>query len=258
MDNKRGEQNRQAWGGDAYQAWVKRFGTPESYAERLKGRPETVVAQLLPYMGTISGKRILNMMGSNGNKAVALALMGAAVTVVDYSEENKAYALDLAEACGVHIDYVVSDVLQFTTETHFDIAFAEMGILHYFDDLVPFFDHIKGWLVPGGKCLIRDFHPVSTKLIQSRGSTAKVRKHKVSGDYFSTELIEKRVAFDKYLTEEGGESVYLRFWTLGEIVTAAAMAGLRIEGLWEAPNQSSESFDPGIPKTFTLLASRSE
>lgn len=48
--------------------------------------------------------------------------------------------------------------------------------------------------------------------------------------------------------------VYWRRWTLGEIVTAAASSGLVIRQLIEEPNLSSDVYDKGIPKTFTLVA----
>ena len=196
-------------------------------------------------------------MGSNGNKAVALALLGADVTVVDFSEGNRRYALDLAEACGVKINFILSDVLKMPKEVmsgDYDIVFAEMGILHYFSDLSPFMNVINSLLKDGGKAVLRDFHPVSTKLITSRGSTAKVRKHKVTGDYFDTSLEEKEVAYSKYLEEGEVEKVFLRKWNLGEIVTAVAHTGLKIESLTEEPNLSSDVFDKGIPKTFTIVA----
>jgi hypothetical protein len=41
--------------------------------------------------------------------------------------------------------------------------------------------------------VLRDFHPISTKLITSRG-----KKHKVTGDYFDTGLAVTQVAFSKY------------------------------------------------------------
>lgn len=110
--------------------------------------------------------------------------------------------------------------------------------------------------------MLRDFHPVTTKLISSKGSTAKVRKHKVSGDYFDTALEEKKVSYSKYLPASGGQTgekhsvVYWRRWTLGEIVTAAAASGLVIRELVEEPNLSSEVYDKGIPKTFTLVAEK--
>ena len=51
---------------------------------------------------------------------------------------------------------------------------------HYFCDLKPLFSVVATLLsCSGGRLLLRDFHPVSTKLITSRGA-----KHKVAGDYF--------------------------------------------------------------------------
>ena len=51
---------------------------------------------------------------------------------------------------------------------------------HYFCDLKPLFSVVATLLSrSGGRLLLRDFHPISTKLITSRGS-----KHKVAGNYF--------------------------------------------------------------------------
>ncbi|HII4441489.1 TPA: class I SAM-dependent methyltransferase [Clostridium perfringens] len=250
-------ENKEAWNKETYNAWVKRFGTAKEAAEKIKAMPEKKLNVLLDKFGDVKGKKIFNLMGSNGNKAVALALLGADVTVVDFSEGNRRYALDLAEACGVKINFILSDVLKMPKEVmsgDYDIVFAEMGILHYFSDLSPFMNVIHGLLKDGGKAVLRDFHPVSTKLITSRGSTAKVRKHKVTGDYFDTSLEEKEVAYSKYLEEGEVEKVFLRKWNLGEIVTAVANTGLKIESLTEEPNLSSDVFDKGIPKTFTIVA----
>ncbi len=250
------EENKRAWESEHYNAWLTRFGSPEQYAIKIMAEPHKLLGSLMPLMGEVSGKSILNLMGSNGNKAVALAHLGAQVTILDLSESNRQYALDLAHASNLEINYLVGDVLTFPLESTYDIVFAEMGILHYFTSLAPFFNRIKEWLKPGGKCLIRDFHPVSTKLIVSRGSTAKVRKHKVEGDYFDTQLVEKIVSYGKYAEHEAPIKVYLRNWNLGEIITAAAKEGLFIRSLIEEPNLSSEVYDQGIPKTFILEAQR--
>jgi hypothetical protein len=141
----------------------------------------------------------------------------------------------------------------------YDIVFSELGIVHYFVDLKPFFDVAYSLLNKGGRFVIRDFHPISTKLISSKGSTAKVRKHKVDGDYFDTALEEKEVSFAKYLSEgvvNEKRTVYWRRWTLGEIVTAVAQSGFTIKLLQEEPNLSSDVFDKGIPKTYTIVADK--
>lgn len=250
--------NEELWNKETYEAWVNRFGSPVEEAEKIKKDCTKPLSVLYSKLGNVKGKKIMNLMGSNGTKAVALALLGAEVSVVDFSQGNRQYALELAEAAGVKINYILSDVLKIPESEltgDYDIVFAEMGILHYFTDLLPFMSIIFKLLKPQGLFIIRDFHPVSTKLITSRGSTAKVRKHKVTGDYFDTSLEEKEISYSKYLTEHQEPlRVLLRKWNLGEIVTAVAEAGLTIKSLEEEPNLSSEVFDKGIPKTFTLCA----
>ncbi|OWR32652.1 SAM-dependent methyltransferase [Saccharibacillus sp. O23] len=247
--------NEEAWNRETYDAWVRRFGTPEEAAARIAKQPSKSLSVLGEAIGEPDGKRIMNLMGSNGSKAVALALLGASVAVVDFSPGNRRYALELAEAAGVSLDYTVSDVLKLDTDKlagTYDVVFAEMGILHYFTDLTPFMRLAETLLAPGGRFVLRDFHPVSTKLISSRGTTAKIRKHKVDGDYFDTSLEEQEASFAKYAEGESPR-VLLRKWNLGEIVTAVAQSGLTLAVLREEPNLSGDSFDRGIPKTFTLI-----
>ncbi len=248
--------NEEAWNLETYDAWVRRFGAPEEAAARIAKQPSKSLSVLGEAIGDPGGKRIMNLMGSNGSKAVALALLGASVTVVDFSPGNRRYALELAEAAGIPLDYRISDVLKLDTDElagTYDVVFAEMGILHYFADLAPFMRLAETLLARGGRFVLRDFHPVSTKLISSRGTTAKIRKHKVDGDYFDTSLEEQEASFAKY-TEGESPKVLLRKWNLGEIVTAAAQSGLIIDALREEANLSGESFDRGIPKTFTLIS----
>lgn len=58
----------------------------------------------------------MNLMGSHGSKAVALALLGATVTVADVSPGNQRYAQELAAAAGVGITYIIADVLHIPDE----------------------------------------------------------------------------------------------------------------------------------------------
>lgn len=253
------EENEEAWNQLTYDAWINKFGTCEAAAERIKKNPEKMLSILLPKFGDVSGKKIANLMGSNGTKAVALAELGAQAVVMDFSEGNRRYALELAECAGVSIRYVLENVVELPEEEltgDYDIVFAEIGILHYFTDLHPLFTTANRLLKEGGIFVLRDFHPVSNKLITSRGTTAKIRKHKVTGDYFSTELVESDISFAKYMPDCETKKVYLRKWNLGEVITAIAQAGFCIESLDEEPNMSCEQFDKGIPKTFTVKAKK--
>ena len=108
--------NERGWNQSAYQAWVNRHGSPSNYAQVLIANPEKSVSHYLKYMGNIKGKRIANLLGSKGNKAVSFALLGAEVSVVDISKENRQYATELAHEAGVNLNYIVSDVLNIPSE----------------------------------------------------------------------------------------------------------------------------------------------
>ena len=113
--------------------------------QKIMEDPTREVAHYLPYIQSPKGKRIINLLGSKGNKGVALALLGSEVTVVDISASKK-YANELADAAGVSIQYVVSDVLNVQLSESFDIVLLELGVLHYFLDLKPLFQKLLLYL----------------------------------------------------------------------------------------------------------------
>ncbi|MET1249697.1 class I SAM-dependent methyltransferase [Sporolactobacillus sp. STCC-11] len=253
-------QNGQAWNNEAYQAWVNRFGTPEQAANKIKRDPIGRIGALANYLTDVRGTNVINLLGSHAGKALALALMGARVTVVDISAENAAYAEKVAHALHIPLNYIVSDVLQLPIDQHhakYDTVFMELGILHYFVDLEPLAELIFQMLKPGGTFVIQEFHPISTKLVTTRG-----KRQIVFGNYFDQTLRTRDVAYSKHLdTDKGAASnsthtVYLREWTLGEIVTVFAQAGLMVQRLDETPNMKVN--DIGLPKLFTLVCSKPE
>lgn len=85
-------------------------------------------------------------MGSNGVKAVAMAILGATVKVVDFSQENATFANELANGSDVSIEYIVSDVLSLPSEHESgnqDLILMELGVLHYLIDLQPLFEKLN-------------------------------------------------------------------------------------------------------------------
>jgi 2-polyprenyl-3-methyl-5-hydroxy-6-metoxy-1,4-benzoquinol methylase len=253
--------NELAWNQMAYDAWVYRFGSPLEASKKILANPASRLGLLSEHFVNVKNKKIANLLGSHGTKAISLALMGANVTVIDFSYENSRYALDLARACDTNIKYIVSDVLnipdnEFTGD--YDIVFCELGILHYFTDLNPFFHTACKFLKKGGIFMIEDFHPISTKLITTKG-----KKHKVTGDYFNTAIEETDVAYMKFvpgmenLTDEEKSSfqkAHLRKWTIGEIITSIANNNLYIKTFQE--NEGPKPEDKGIPKLFTIVAEK--
>ncbi|PFN23147.1 class I SAM-dependent methyltransferase [Bacillus cereus] len=253
--------NEKSWNAAAYEAWTNRHGAPEVYAKKIMEDPIREVAHYLPYIQSPKGKRIINLLGSKGNKAVSLALLGADVTVVDISASNAKYANELAEAAGVSIQYIVSDVLDVNLPELFDVVLLELGVLHYFLDLKPLFTKISQLLKQDGTLILRDYHPMYTKLLGVDHPSFRA-----GGNYFDEELIEDDVAYSILLTESQKESLpktTIRRWTLGEIISTLASASFRIEKLveehgphqrWVFPATAPEGMEERIPGLYTLIA----
>ncbi|RFU69162.1 class I SAM-dependent methyltransferase [Peribacillus saganii] len=245
--------NEKAWNQNNYTALVNRYGEPAETARKIEQNPEWRLHPFYKYMGDVKGKNIVHLMGSNGIKAVALGLLGGIVTVVDFSAENAAYAQETSKEAGVSIEYVISDTLSIPAETadgQFDIAFMELGVLHYYIDLHPLWEMVGRLLKQGGMFILHEFHPVSTKLITSTG-----KKHKVTGNYFNPGIEKSTIAFSKHLSNEEQETLAMslhRKWTLGEVLTSMARSGLTISVLEEEPNHKGH--DIGLPKTYTVVA----
>jgi len=236
--------NRDAWNAGRYEAWVTALGPPEAEARRLVADPAHAARRVVPHLGPLAGKRIASIQGSNGRIAVALALMGAQAWVFDFAEENRRYALALAAAAGVQIDYRLGDVMQAGgpgLDGTFDGLAMELGILHYHTDIQAFFSVLRRLAAPGARLVLAEFHPVQRKLFWGgRGTEA---------DYFAAGAVIADVPDPTGAGDRLGRCA-LRFWTLGEIVTAVIAAGFTLRRLEEHPDWD----DPTIPGTFTLVA----
>jgi SAM-dependent methyltransferase len=248
------EQNQKAWNQDQYNELIERYGDHQVLSEKIKKNPEWRLHPVYPYLGEVKNKKVIHLLGSNGIKGAAMALLGADVTIVDFSKENAMYAKELANALHVNLKYITSDVysIKGQIENEADFVLMELGVLHYFIDLEPLFKLIQEILKKGGRFILHEFHPISTKLITSSG-----KKHKVTGNYFNPSIEELDVAFSKHVSEEKQKSlvkVKQRKWTLGEIITTLAESDLMIKVLEEEPNHKIH--DIGLPKTFTLVAEK--
>lgn len=250
-------QNERAWNQNNYEALIHRYGEPKVIAEKIKQNPKWRLHPFYKYMNDVDGKTIMHLMGSNGVKATALSLLGANVTVADFSLENEMFAKELAKEASAPFSYIVSDVLSLLDKVEreqYDVVLMELGVLHYFIDLQPLMRVVKELLRTGGRFILHEFHPISTKLITSKGKT-----HSVVGNYFNPSIERGDVAFSKHVSDEKKESlekVMQRRWTLGELITAVAQEGLMIQVLEEEPNHKIH--DIGLPKTFTLVSRKVE
>jgi len=92
-----------------------------------------------------------------------LPLLGADVTVFDISEENRKYALELANYANTVIDYIVGDIYDIDMNKYmnsFDVIYLEGGVLHYFSDMDKLMGVLFSILKNGGRMILSDYHPL--------------------------------------------------------------------------------------------------
>lgn len=250
--NDQSHVNEVAWNYRAYEHWTRATGTPAEYAAKLRQNINgNINERYVDLLTDVRGKRILNALGSNGRKAVPLCLLGAEVTIVDISEENQRYALELAKHAGVELRYELGDFATYENaafEGYFDIAFSEGGILHYFNDLNGFFEKLSQYLRTGGTLIINDFHPFRKVLFPEIGT---------NGDYFETGLHAAPVAYQGQFGQDEQAAFpqcLLRFFRMGEIITAIGNNRLRILEMREMKQPGMEN----TPAEFTLVATKCE
>lgn len=244
-------QNKKAWEYTAYDFWLKAEGQPTDFAGKIKQDPIGHLRKFTAYFDSYENLRTANICGSCGKKALALAALGAEVTVFDLSEDNRRYAMEAAAAAEIPLNYEVCDVLEIDGSQYggfFDIVFMEGGILHYFHDLKEFMRMMYALLKPDGKMICSDFHPF-TKIndVLNQGIP------KMS--YFSTEIFEGEVAHAHFYEEEFRSQIpkcRLRKYTLSEIINAAIESGFAIRRFDEHPAWT----DSDLPGEFTLVAQK--
>jgi 2-polyprenyl-3-methyl-5-hydroxy-6-metoxy-1,4-benzoquinol methylase len=247
--NSQSRINKKAWEYRAYEFWNKRDGAPMESASKILRNPRACLKKHKEHFNDLKGKKIANICGSNGRRAVPLSLMGAEVTVFDISEENKRYALELARCANTTIEYIVEDIYDIDLneyKEYFDILYLEGGILHYFSDINKFMKILYSLLKDGGRIVLSDFHPI--RKCNPENTLTK-------GNYFDKELHKGDVAYKQFFNEEEQESfpdVCLRLYTLSEIINSVLVTGFELKRFDEHPLWTDEK----VPGEFTILATK--
>ncbi|WP_142287938.1 bifunctional 2-polyprenyl-6-hydroxyphenol methylase/3-demethylubiquinol 3-O-methyltransferase UbiG, partial [Bacillus sp. S1-R5C1-FB] len=153
------------------------------------------VVHYSPSIPSLKCTHLLSLLASKDHKVVAVALLGADVTVVDSPSSKAKYANEFADPAGVSIAYVVSDVLHVQLSESFDIVLLELGVLHYFLDLKQLFQKIANLLKQDGTLNLRDSHPVYPKLLAVRQQSFRAK-----GNDFDEDLVEVVFAYRILLT----------------------------------------------------------
>jgi ubiquinone/menaquinone biosynthesis C-methylase UbiE len=266
--------NRELW-----DAWTKihvgsQFYDVESF--RNGQRPIRIADYERDEVGSVEGRTLLHLQCHFGLDTLSWARLGATVTGVDFSEESIVAARSLAADVGIAATFVRSDVyaLPEVLDERFEVVYTSNGVLGWLPDIGAWARVAAGFVRPGGFLYVTEIHPV-TQAFETEGvgpgelrlaypywSHAQPLRFDVKGSYAD------RDAPTTGLVEYGWNH------SLGEIVSALADAGLRIEflhefdfvrwpvdflvegddGRWRLP----EGSNGGLPLFFSLKASKPE
>ncbi|MET7746441.1 class I SAM-dependent methyltransferase [Streptomyces sp. NPDC005385] len=180
--------------------------------------------------GDVWGKDLLHLHCHFGMDTLNWARLGANVTGVDFSPRAISRARALAERAGLPAEFIEADTqhLPHTLNGRFDRVVATYGVLSWIADLAAWMDGAAAALRPGGRLVLVDLHPVFQTVLSFDPFVADwpygggiPQRDAMIGTYARPDA--------PFAPQESTQYPY----SLGEIVTAAATAGLVVERLGE-------------------------
>lgn len=205
----------------------------------------TLFPEELALLDDVHGRQLLHLQCNSGQDSLSLAARGAIVTGVDISDEAIAFARQLSQQSGIPATFHRADIYEwFKTmpKACFDRVFASYGVLCWLSDLERWAAGIAAALIPGGRFVLVEFHPMAMYFDE---------QWRPNYDFFQHEAIPQSGVSD-YVAESGEglalcslepgvqnfinpHPSYEFMWGLGDVLTALAKAGLVLECLHEYP-----------------------
>jgi SAM-dependent methyltransferase len=182
-------------------------------------------------VGEVSGRSLVHLQCHMGQDTLSWARLGARTVGLDFSGQAISTARRLAEDVQLsdRARFVVSDVYDAVATLQgerFDIVYTGLGALVWLPDLDRWAKVVSSLLNPGGFLYLVEFHPLSDML----GDDGRT----VEQDYFDRAGQELDY---QYTYTDGPAMTRTRQvqWQhpLGEVLTALAEAGLRLDFLRE-------------------------
>ncbi|GAB5521883.1 MAG: class I SAM-dependent methyltransferase [Rhodothermales bacterium] len=222
----------------------------------------------LRLLGDLSDvERAIHLQCSHGLDALSLLQLGAKEVVgVDISQEMLAQASKKTDALGANARWLHSDILTMpdTLDGTADLVYTGKGALPWMNDIRAWAQVVARLLKPGGRLFVFEGHPL-TWIWDPEKPEHRLRHGRGYFDAHPKANMDFPAAAVERYTPEGetAPEAWEWPWTLGQVVTAVAQAGLRIEHLEEHPNHFWDHFPEipademqRLPHTYTLIARR--
>lgn len=249
-------QNRRAWD-EIADVRQKKMATAEFFA----GGGCTLSDEVLAVAGDVHGLKLCHLQCATGEDTLSWANRGANATGVDISPKQIELAKQKAAAAGLPVRFIASDIYALPTHLFsegFDILFTGGGAIVWLPDLQEWATIIAQLLKHSGRLLIEEEHPIAGCMEVKEGAV------RIVDDYFGRKP-EMHPGWSHFSGgEDAKEKKYEFSWPLGDVLTALARAGLRIELLQERPSQQQWRFGDKLdevarlPGEYLLVASKSQ
>jgi SAM-dependent methyltransferase len=205
----------------------------------------------LRLLGTLEGKRVLELGCGTGHNAVALVHQGAKAIAIEPSEQLAACARRFAEIEQVRIEVRSGDLadLAFLRAETVDVAFSA-GALGEVDDLDRVLRQVHRVLRPNGVFVCAMPHPFA--LCVARDATAGGGPLPLG----RIELVRSYLDGGPVTVERMGESFTLYVRPLSAMFAAFTRAGFDVDHLLELAAETSADPGPALPTTVIWRARR--
>jgi SAM-dependent methyltransferase len=203
----------------------------------------------------VAGQRLLHLQCASGNESLSWAVRGAQVVGVDISAVAVRLATERAAQTGLAARFVAADVYDLPTElVGFDVVYARSGVVCWLPSLDRWARTVAGRLRPGGRFLLYEHHPVWEATAGAPDALRPV------ADYFGRSTPVAGLDPTRRPRAAVPDRSFVSFlWPLGDVVTALARAGLRIELVVEHPVPELYGAGPAAarwPGTYLIRAVR--
>jgi SAM-dependent methyltransferase len=228
--------NQAAWdeAAERYERWL-----PEA-TELIKSGGTNLLPPELEAIGDLHGtcRRAIHLQCAGGRDTLSLWNLGADEVVgIDFSSRMLELAERLSTAVGAPARWIRADVLDTPHELDGtgDLVYTGRGSLVWLQDLDAWAAVLHRLLAPTGRLVLFEGHPIEWLFdVDDDGHWIAT-----DYDYFAGPEASKGWApeyIDRLSIPEAEQAwKFARSWTLGEVLTALARAGLRFEQIAEHP-----------------------
>ncbi len=231
-------------------------------AEFFAAGGSTLDPPVIEAAGDVTGRALLHLQCATGEDTLSWAVAGASATGVDISDAQIALAGRKAADAGLAVRFVAADVYALPDDLQqgtFDLVFTGGGAIVWLPDIARWAEVVAAALRPGGRLILHEEHPLAGCLWYSDGQL------RIASDYFGRARPEREQGWSHFAGgEDAAETKWEFSWPLGDVVTALARAGLRIERLEEFPSDADWRFGNlldaarRLPGAYLLIARKED